>query len=293
VRKRKREWYTGHRAPKTVPEGYDLGLPPAQLDHVAETMGALVVGELGRTDLQVPTAKIEQWGRATRRGWDRDLLCAELRATGWLITRTAQTPAGAVVTPPQDSAEAGDLDAAGLAHRAGVSPSTARRWMRQGELPAREVTWGDRTLWTARSADVDTFLSARGHLRLRDPSIHAQRGDQVVDFSGGYLVDVDLHHDRVQRHVDTPAGRQQRGEEGPGAQLGDLHHQVPGRGRDGLLGGAVALGRPFWCALIGVGADMGGGLGIAESMSRITLPPLAVRSTSVSSSRADWFRVIV
>jgi hypothetical protein len=32
---------------------------------------------------------------------------------------------------------------------------------------------------------------------------------------------------------------------------------------------------------------------IADSMRRITWPPSAVRNTSVSSSKADWFRVIV
>jgi hypothetical protein len=130
-------------------------------------MGALVEGELGCTDLKVPTAKIEQWGRETRRGRDRARLIAELRAADWLIARTAQTPAGAGAAPPRDGAEA-DVDAVGLAHRAGVSPGAARRWMRQGELPAREVPWGGRTLWTARPADVDVFLAARAVATVDD-----------------------------------------------------------------------------------------------------------------------------
>jgi len=168
VDKRVAEWYVGHAAPKSVHDGYDLGPPQEQLEAVAEAIGALVEKELDRTDLRVPTIKSEQWGRSTRRGRVRDLLCAELRATGWLIARTAETSPGTVCVPPLDSAEVGDLDAADLAHRAGVSLGTARRWMRQGELPAREVAWGDRVLWMTRPADVDVFLAARAGASVDD-----------------------------------------------------------------------------------------------------------------------------
>jgi integrase len=169
VDERAAEWYTGHAAPKTVHAGYDLGPFPAQLEPVADLVGALVAGE--RSDLRVPTTKMEQWGRSTRRGRDRDRLRAELRETGWLISRSAQMPPDAVCAPPQEGADAGDVDATELARRAGVSPGSARRWMRDGELPAQEVTWGDRTIWTARATDVDRLMAARTGATVHDMAL--------------------------------------------------------------------------------------------------------------------------
>ena len=164
------EWYTGHTSPKTVHGLYDLGPRPAQLEPVAEVIGAMVEGDLGRSDLRVPTAKMEQWGRSTRRGRNRDLLRAELRDTGWLIPRTAQ-PATSTVCTPRQGSDSGDVDATELAGRARVSPGSARRWMRQGELPAQETTWGDRTIWTARATDVDMFLAGRAGATVDDVAL--------------------------------------------------------------------------------------------------------------------------
>ena len=171
VDRRVAEWYVGHAAPKNVHDGYDLGPPQEQLEAVAEAIGALVEKELDRTDLRVPTMKSEQWGRSTRRGRDRDLLRAELRETGWLISRTAQPAPDAVCAAPHEGAGAGDVDAPEFARRAGVSRGTARGWMRDGALPAQETTWGGRTIWTARPADVDTFLAARAGATVHDVAL--------------------------------------------------------------------------------------------------------------------------
>jgi hypothetical protein len=171
VDERLAEWYTGHTSPKTVHGLYDLGPRPAQLEPVAETIGAMMEAGLGRSDLRLPTAKMEQWGRSTHRGRDRDLLWAELGATGWLISRTAQMAPGAVCALPQEGSDAGGVDATELARRAGVSPGTARGWMRHGELAAQETTWGTRTIWTARASDVDRFLAARAGDTVHDVTL--------------------------------------------------------------------------------------------------------------------------
>jgi len=79
-------------------------------------------------------------------------------------------------------------------------------------------------------------------------------------------MDVGLHHHRVQRDVDAAPRRQQRGEEGPGAGLGDRDRQVSaGRGH-GLVPGPVAVGRARVGAFVWVGADVFGSLGIDQSL---------------------------
>ena len=63
--------------------------------------------------------------------------------------------------PARDAKKAGDLDAVGLAHRAGGQTQHCPAVDATGELPGREVTWGGRTIWMARTADVDVFDVAR------------------------------------------------------------------------------------------------------------------------------------
>jgi hypothetical protein len=87
-----------------------------------------------------------------------------------------------------------------------------------------------------------------------------------IDAAGAHPLDVGLHHDRVQRHVDPAARRQQRREERPGPHLRDLHRQVPGGGRDELVAGAVALGRAGVAALVQTGTDTGGCLGVDDGL---------------------------
>jgi hypothetical protein len=68
----------------------------------------------------------------------------------------------------------------------------------------------------------------------------------------------------VQRHVDPAARGQQRREERPGPDLWDPHCQVTRGGRDGVVPGAVALGRAGVGALVWLGADVSGRLGVDE-----------------------------
>ncbi len=100
-------------------------------------------------------------------------------------------------------------------------------------------------------------------LALADPGA-PHRDHQVVDPAGAHPFDVGLHDDRVQRHVDPPAGVEQRGEERPGPDLRDPHRQVPGRRGDGLVAGAVALGRAGLASLVHAGADVRGRLRVDE-----------------------------
>ncbi len=101
------------------------------------------------------------------------------------------------------------------------------------------------------------------HLALADAGA-AHRDDQVIDPAGAHALDVGLHHHRVQRHVDPAPRCEQRREERPGPDLRDPHRQITRGGRDGLVTGAVALGRARVGALVRLGTDVGGRLGVDE-----------------------------
>jgi hypothetical protein len=103
-----------------------------------------------------------------------------------------------------------------------------------------------------------------GHLRLGDPGVRTQRLDQVVDLPHRRAGHVGLHHHREQRLVDPPAAFQQRREERPLPQLGDAQVDIPRRGGDRLGPGAVALGQAGVGALVRVGADERGRLGVDQ-----------------------------
>jgi hypothetical protein len=68
----------------------------------------------------------------------------------------------------------------------------------------------------------------------------------------------------VQGLVDAAAPLQQRREEPPGPQLGDLHLDVTGGGRHRFRSLAVAVHRALAAALIAASADSGGGFGLDE-----------------------------
>jgi len=85
-----------------------------------------------------------------------------------------------------------------------------------------------------------------------DPGVGAQRLDQVIDLAGGDPVQVGLHHHREQRLVHPTTPLQQRGEERPGAQLGDPQVQIARGGGQRPRPGPVALGGPLGGALPGV-----------------------------------------
>jgi hypothetical protein len=96
---------------------------------------------------------------------------------------------------------------------------------------------------------------------------------------------VGLHHHRVQRDIDPPPRAQQRLQERPRAGLGNRHRQTPRRGRHHLPTGAVTPGDARIRPLPRASLD-------PRSRLHIISPPSALRSTSPSSSKADWFRII-
>jgi len=109
-------------------------------------------------------------------------------------------------------------------------------------------------------------------LALADPGA-AHRDHQVNNPARADTLDVSLHHHRVQRHVDPPAGRQQGWEERPRPDLRDLHGQVPSSGSEELVAGAVALGRASLGALVHSRTDMAGRLRIDHSLKHPTEQP--------------------
>lgn len=107
-------------------------------------------------------------------------------------------------------------------------------------------------------------------LRLGDPGLHTHGRDEVVDAAGRHTVHVGLHDHRVQRAVDAAAPLQQRGEERPGPQLGDLHLHITGGRGDGLGAVPVAVHGASVGALIAAGADRGAGFGLDELLQPAT-----------------------
>ncbi len=105
-----------------------------------------------------------------------------------------------------------------------------------------------------------------GHLGLADAGIGAQRPHQVVDLPRAHPVQVGLHHHREQRLIDPPPAFQQRGEERPGAQLGDPQLQIPGRSGQGPGSRSVALSGAGLGALVRAGADHRGQLGLDQRL---------------------------
>ena len=193
VEDRLAEAYTGHEPSaktKTVHDGYDGGPSAEDLIVVAEAMEELLregLRELGdvngllgrpRQRLQVPTAKSSQWGRTTTRGQQRDLIKAELVASGWQVQHgveeraaVAELLVGMPLSGPvvensgvlDGAAVLGASDVLDVGQAAAVlqqAPSTVRRAMRTGALAAHQASWGSRLVWVAYRKDVEAYRAS-------------------------------------------------------------------------------------------------------------------------------------
>jgi hypothetical protein len=115
--------------------------------------------------------------------------------------------------------------------------------------------------------DVGVQLGADpGDLGLGNAGVHAQGLDQVIDLAGGGAVHIGLHDHRQQGPVDAPARLQQHREERAFPELGNVQLDIAGLGRQQPGSGAVAVRRPAGAALVAVGADLLGGLGIDQCL---------------------------
>jgi hypothetical protein len=75
-----------------------------------------------------------------------------------------------------------------------------------------------------------------------------------------------LHHHRQKGPIDPPARLQQRREERPFPQLGDLELDIAALGRQQPRSAAVAVGGPAGSALVAAGADHLGGFGLDHGL---------------------------
>jgi len=103
-----------------------------------------------------------------------------------------------------------------------------------------------------------------GHLAAADPRRNTEGGDQVIHLPCGDAVDVGLHDHGEQGPVDAAPPFEQRREERPGPQLGDLQLEVPGGGGQQTLAVPVALGGAGIAPLVRAGADHRGRFGFDQ-----------------------------
>lgn len=160
--KRVREMYTGHWSPKDAHDGYDRGATSTELLTIAEATDTLITARSDLTDLRVPTAKRESFGKETRLAPLKVAIRNALRECDWY------DPAGAPTSTDADAADQPPLSAAEVAERLGVSPQHARLLMREGTIESYQVSWGRRQVWVASSGAVDAYLAARSDIRLAD-----------------------------------------------------------------------------------------------------------------------------
>jgi hypothetical protein len=81
------------------------------------------------------------------------------------------------------------------------------------------------------------------------------------------------HDHRPQRPIHPPAGLEQRGEERAGLDLGDPQLHITGRRRQGPVAAAVALVGARVGALVPLGADRAGQLGLDQLLQRLLEQP--------------------
>jgi hypothetical protein len=166
--------YFGHLAGS---DEHDRAYFRDRIDITAEAMGVWdpvvkqiqerIDRELDGT-LLVPTERREQFGDGNPLQRRLDFASATLAAAGWY--REAQTGEGddrrALLTPEQ------------AAPLLGCTPGTARRWMREGRLPARLVLRGQRQIWVMTADAIEQH-----NARLREtPTI----AELAVELGLGY-----------------------------------------------------------------------------------------------------------
>jgi hypothetical protein len=77
---------------------------------------------------------------------------------------------------------------------------------------------------------------------------------------------IGLHHHRQQGPVDPSARLQQRREERPLPQLGNLEFHIAGLGRQQPRAGSIAVGRPAGAALVAAGPNHLDGLDVNQRL---------------------------
>ncbi len=142
----------------------------------------------------------------------------------------------------------------------------------------------------AEGVEVPVELCAdAGHLGAADPRGDPEGGDEVVDLPRRDAVDVGLHHHREQGPVDASAPLQQRREERPGPQLGDLQLEVPCGSGQQARPVPVALVGASLGPLVRAGADHRCGFGFDQ----LVEDPLQARADRVGhlpgSERGEQF----
>jgi hypothetical protein len=116
----------------------------------------------------------------------------------------------------------------------------------------------------AEGMDLGVELFADPADLVLGDALDPERFGEVVDGSGRDVVDVGLLHNREQRSL-VPAPRfQQARKAGPLPELGDLQLQGADPGVPLPVSIAVAVGRPTRRALVRLGADQVGHLGVHQ-----------------------------
>jgi len=162
------EPYLGHaigrRLGPTVHDGYDLGPFDTELALAADAVDRIVVTAVGAIDLRIPTSKRHSFGTG-RTGIEHARVA--LRDCGWQVSRGTRRVDAAAPTPHGDDEADRDLNACGdllepkdVASALGIAVVTARRWMREGMIPAHQVQWQTRPVWVAYAADVEAVKVA-------------------------------------------------------------------------------------------------------------------------------------
>lgn len=101
-------------------------------------------------------------------------------------------------------------------------------------------------------------------LRAADAGVDAKRLDELVDGPGRDPLHVGLHHDGIQRLVDSSSRLEHAREEAPAPQLWDAELDVAALGRQHSRAVTVALGDALLRALVTASADHLGRLDLDE-----------------------------
>lgn len=175
--------YVGHKEDRQdiQDKHYTYDVDPTTLIPVATAIEA----ELSRQvpvphpagTLVFPTTAREQFGTRTLHRRRRETTANTLYALGWWIdppTVTDPDSDASVDRVDSDDTASSDTDApmasdrgrllssSEIADRLGCAAVTARRMLREGQLPARQVAYGNRLVWKAYEADVEDHVRSQG-----------------------------------------------------------------------------------------------------------------------------------